>query len=77
MQIHHFYRTAHADRARAMQVVCLPNVTPDTFITVHGGQWLDAMPDGYEPCRAGFRFWRDQTGEVLGVKFDPSDPRAP
>lgn len=70
MQLHRFYAKT------AGQVETLP-MNLAMFQAAHPGRYIDFVPDGYGPCRAGFRPYRTDAGQILGVKFWQPDLKDP
>jgi len=71
MQLHRFNRSLAA---------ALPEAVPMNqamFQAAHGGGFIDFLPPGYSPGRAGYRPYRCASGEVVCVKFHQADMRDP
>ncbi len=70
MQLHRFIGNT-AGPVEALQM------NRSMFQAAHPGPYIDFVPDGYGPCRAGFRPYRCTDGRIMGVKFWQPDLKDP
>ncbi|TVT58375.1 MAG: hypothetical protein FHK80_07225 [Azoarcus sp. PHD] len=69
MKIHNFTRNTF----QSMFVAGRPFVAHgcdsfETFKAVRPGQFIE-HPEGFEPCHNGFRYYRTDAGEVIGLSL--------
>lgn len=68
MQIHNFDSgTSHRITREPTKAVTL-QIDRAAFDAIHKGQILREPPKNYAPCRLGFRFYQDASGQVMGIK---------
>jgi hypothetical protein len=68
MKYHHFFRANPASKPRALLVKRAPCTTLEEFQKLMPGDFAEEGIDAnYWPLHQGFRFYRCETGELIGL----------
>ncbi len=68
MKVHNYHALASNQSKRRPTQDFDANIDFETFNLTHRGKFLNSLPATHEPCRAGYRPYLTERGDILGVE---------